>query len=280
MWRPSSRAVHVGVARGSRISSSPRPPGAETAFAPVARFMPPAALVPRVSGQREQPARGRHRRKIQRHAGAMQIHRGFQQRLVLPLAAHRRQHRHLGAAPGETFLNGMNQRGMRADFQPHVHAEFRQRIDRRRKLHGLPHASSPVGGAARFARATPAGDGAEKRDRLGLRHEIGQVLSRVPRRPAASADDGRDDRPGRVGRKRLAAPARRAIASSEIRAPGERQRTRAVERGDRDRAVVARDQRTRFLFAQTDGEHRSFAARAAIHEPRPQHDDPRALLPD
>ena len=28
MWRASSRAVQVGVARGRRISSSPRPPGA------------------------------------------------------------------------------------------------------------------------------------------------------------------------------------------------------------------------------------------------------------
>ena len=44
---------------------------------------------------------------------------------------------------------------------------------------------------------------------------------------------------------------------------GQGQRARAVDGGDRDRAVVARDQRTRFVFAQTDGEHGAFAARAA-----------------
>ena len=70
----------------------PAPARSEAAFAPVARFMPPAAFVPRVRGQREQPARGSHRRKIQRDAGKLEIHRGFDQRLLLPLATHRRQH--------------------------------------------------------------------------------------------------------------------------------------------------------------------------------------------
>ena len=65
---------------------------------------------------------------------------------------------------------------MRADFQPHVHAEIRQRIHRRGKLHGLPHASAPMDGAARFTGATPAGDRAEERHRLRLRLEIGQRL--------------------------------------------------------------------------------------------------------
>src|SRR5436190_19428060 len=65
---------------------------------------------------------------------------------------------------------------MRADFQPDVHAEVRQRIDRRRKLHRLPHASSPVEGAARFARATCASDSTEKWNRVGLWHEIGECV--------------------------------------------------------------------------------------------------------
>ena len=30
-----------------------------------------------------------------------------------------------------------DQRGVRADFQPDIHAEFRQRLDGRRKTHGL-----------------------------------------------------------------------------------------------------------------------------------------------
>ena len=63
-----------------------------------------------------------------------------------------------------------------------------------------------------------------------------------------------------------------------MRAPGEGQRTRAIDGGDRDGAVVAGDQRTRFLFAQTQGEHGAFAARAAVHEPRPEHDDPRGFF--
>ena len=55
---------------------------------PIARVMPPAALVPCVSGQRKHAARGSHRRIIQRHAGPMESQRGFSQRLLLPLATH------------------------------------------------------------------------------------------------------------------------------------------------------------------------------------------------
>ena len=83
----------------------------------------------------------------------MQIHRGFEQRLVLALAARRRRApAPWSAAPGEAFLNRVHERGMRADFQPDIHAEFRQRIHRRRELHRLPHAAAPVGGVARFRR--------------------------------------------------------------------------------------------------------------------------------
>src|SRR5687767_449118 len=59
---------------------------------------------------------------------------------------------------------------------------------------------------------------------------------------------------------------------------GEGQRTRAIDGGNGDSAVVARNQRMRFFFAQTEGEHGAFAARAAIHEARPKHDDPRGFL--
>jgi len=74
----------------------------------------------------------------------------------------------------EAFLNGMNQRWMRADFQPHVDAEIRQRIDGRRKLHRLPHSLAPILSDARRARAPLARHCAKKRNRLRLRREIGQ----------------------------------------------------------------------------------------------------------
>ena len=38
----------------------------------------------------------------------------------------------------------------------------------------------------------------------------------------------------------------------------------------RDRAIVPGDQRPRLLFAEPDREHRAFAARAFVHEPRAQ----------
>src|SRR5436190_18870076 len=70
----------------------------------------------------------------------------------------------------------MNQRGMGADLQPEVHAKFGEGVDGGGKQHRLPHPSSPVEGVAGFAGTTPAGDGAEKWDRPGLRNEIGEGL--------------------------------------------------------------------------------------------------------
>ena len=42
---------------------------------------------------------------------------------------------------------------MRADFQPDIHAEFGERVDRRRELHRLPDAAAPMRRVARFAGA-------------------------------------------------------------------------------------------------------------------------------
>ena len=59
----------------------------------------------------------------------------------------------------------------------------------------------------------------------------------------------------------------------------EGERTRAVEGGDRDGAVVARDQSAALHpRGRPNGEHGSFAARARFHETRPQHDDPRGFF--
>ena len=73
---------------------------------------------------------------------------------------------------------------MRADFQPHIHAEIRERTHRRGKLHRLAHTASPMLGAAGFARAAFAGDGAEKWDCVRLWFEVGnrdfEILGRGP----------------------------------------------------------------------------------------------------
>ena len=111
----------------------------------------------------------------------------------------------------------------------------------------------------------------------GLRHEIGERFleflgGRLHQRMMEGmidADEPREDALRlQLGEHRFERNAR----------AGEGQRTRAVEGGDRDGAVVARDQRARFIFAETHGEHGAFAARAAVHEARPQHDDPRAFF--
>ena len=44
-----------------------------------------------------------------------------------------------------------------------------------------------------------------------------------------------------------------------------RDRTRTVEGGNRDGAIVPRDECEGFLFRQTDGEHGAFAASAFLH---------------
>jgi hypothetical protein len=116
-------------------------------------------------------------------------------------------------------------------------------------------------------------------NRVGLRHEIGECFleffgGRLHQRVMEGmidADESSEDA--------LRLHLGEHCFERNARA-GEGQRTRAIDGGDRDGAVVARDQRTRFIFAQTQGEHGAFAARAAIHEARPEHDDPRGLLPN
>ncbi len=170
MWRPSSR-VDPGR-RGARQADVEQPfaARAEAAFAQFAGLVPPAALVPRVGGQGKQFARWRHRREIERHAGAMQIERGFEEAFVLALAAGGGgDRRPSGPRAARHSWIEMDERGMRADFQPHIHAEVGERIDRRDKLHGLPDAAAPVGGGAVVPGAALAGHGAEERNGLRLR---------------------------------------------------------------------------------------------------------------
>ena len=73
----------------------------------------------------------------------------------------------------------MRQRGMRADFQPHVHAEVRQRAHGRGETHRFANATAPVRGVARFAGATFAGHGAEKWNVARLRFKFGELASKA-----------------------------------------------------------------------------------------------------
>ena len=109
----------------------------------------------------------------------MQIHRGLEHGFVLAFPASGRQHRRFAAAPGEAFLNRMNERRMRADFQPDIDAEVRQRVHGGRELHRLPHPSPPVRGVARLAGAPLAGHRAEKRHRFRLRLRSANASSKA-----------------------------------------------------------------------------------------------------
>ena len=53
---------------------------------------------------------------------------------------------------------------------------------------------------------------------------------------------------------------------------GKRDRTRAVISGNRDRAIVPRDEREGFFFRQSDREHCAFAASTFLHQTRSQRD--------
>ena len=177
------------------------------------------ALFPRVSGEREQVPRRRHGGKIERHTGAMQIHRRLQHAIRV------RGH------DGPKRLRGLCVRARRDIPEsraraPDAHSFPAKRPHRNppalrppaRNCTGCAHAAAPVFGTARLAGAAVACDGAEKRDGVRLRFQVGERASNVSP-PAASADDETDDQPSRAARTRPALPTRRAIASSEKRGP-------------------------------------------------------------
>src|SRR5688572_24657688 len=77
----------------------------------------------------------------------------------------------------------MHQRGMRAEFQPDIHSEIRERIDRRSKLHWLANSASPVSRIATRARTLLPADRTKERRRLRLRLQIREgLLQRLRRR--------------------------------------------------------------------------------------------------
>ena len=129
-----------------------------------------------------------------------------------------------------------------------------------------------------FAGAAVAGDGAEKRNASRPAAGDRRALLRVPRRPAASADDGRDDRRARAARRRPAAPARRASLRAKVRAPA-----RVSERGPLKAAIVT-VRSWRAINARASSSPKPTASMVPspraqlVHEPRAQHDDPRAFF--
>ena len=246
--------------------------GSEPAVTRIARFVPPSRFFPRVSGQRKKMTRWRHAGKIDRDAGAVQVHGRLEHGFEFALAAGRRNHDGFGSASRQTFLGRMRERGMGVEFQPDVNAEFRQRIHRRSKTHRLANAAGPVGGITRFARAALAGHRAEKRDGSRLRFQIGQRLfqslsGRSHERMMKRMIDPHESRKCAL---RLELGGDRFERNSRTR---ERDGTRAVESGNRYCPIVSRDECDGFVLGQSDGKHRSFAASAFFHETRAQRDD-------
>ncbi len=166
---------------------------------------------------------------------------------------------------------------MRAELEPHVHAEVGERGHGGRKLHRLPNAATPMLGGAGFARATRAGDRAEKWDASRPRREVGQcgfegLRGRLHERMVKrmiDADKAHED----VLRLQFGGDGLERRTRS-----GERERARAIERRDAHGAVVTQDEVAGFVLAETDGEHGAFAARAFLHEAGALCDHPRGVL--
>ena len=154
---------------------------AEATFAPVRSFVPPAAAIPRICRQRKDTTRWRHGFEIERRSCTMQIHGGFQYRIVFPFPTDRRDYnRFRSATAGETFRNRMSEGGMGAELQPDIHTKVSNRIDRRRELNRLPDAACPMRRVTSITVKTVASDGAEQRNGFGLRCEVDQcILERV-----------------------------------------------------------------------------------------------------
>src|ERR1043166_1670175 len=78
----------------------------------------------------------------------------------------------------------MRERGMRVQFQPHVHAEIRERAHGRRKTDRLPKAPRPAGGDPRPPLPTLPRHGAKEWDRAWLRPDVGEFrFQGLRRRP-------------------------------------------------------------------------------------------------
>ena len=167
MWRASRRAIQVGVARGRRTSSRPRPPEPRRLSRQSVAFIPPAAAIPSISRQRKQtPGRG-HRREIERHSQAVKVQRGLEERIPAPArdARKRATGSLAAAAPGEASpaWNGRVP-GCAPNSSQTSTPNSASAFDGRGKLHGLAHAVAPMRGVAAIRPRAIAGDGAEKRD--------------------------------------------------------------------------------------------------------------------
>src|ERR1043166_7373313 len=94
-----------GRARQSHVEQSAAAVCKAT-FAPGSSLVPPTTSIPGVDREREQTTRWRHRFEVESHPCAMEIHRGFQQRIVFAFPANRRDHNRFRTVPaGETFMD-------------------------------------------------------------------------------------------------------------------------------------------------------------------------------
>ena len=266
-----------GLRAGQADVEQSAPAGREPAVAHVGRLVPPAFLLPRIGGKREQFARGRHGREIDGDAEPVKVERRFHGGFLLALAPGGRHHGRLLAGFREAFLDRDRQRRMAADFEPHIDVLGRHRLDRGDELHGLADARAPVGGGAILAGAAFAGHGAEERDRLLARAQIrkrggervGRRLhQRVVERVLHAHEAVENLALLEFGRHRL----------ERRPEPGDREGFRSVERCDARLRVVPRDEVACRLLVESHGEHGPREACAPGHHLRADHDDARGLF--
>ncbi len=282
MCRASSRAIQVGVARGRRASSKPRPPVAEAAFAPF-----PAIRATSGRGPRRRPAgKGadakasspRNRASRRRDAGPAR----FPARTRAPARGGPRRRPALFwrcCRHGRRGIPGWNGRAPDARRFPATHP---RRIP-------PAHRPRPRTAPAAGCRAPQwAASHASPSCRSPVTVEKNGIVSACGARSARSASSC-------IGRRLHHRVVERMVHLHESREDalrlqlrehrfqrdpraGESERARAVEGGDRHRAVMPRDERLGFLLAQTDGEHGAVAAGAVLHEPGPERDDARPFF--
>ena len=106
----------------------------------------------------------------------MEIVGRLDHRFLLALAAGGRNNLGLLPFAREAFLNGNGQRGVRAEFQPDIHAVLRHRVDRFDETHGLTDPAPPVGRDTVLPATTLSGHRAEKRNRPVAWLQVGQPL--------------------------------------------------------------------------------------------------------
>ena len=281
MWRASSRAVQVGVARGQPHVQQPAAAGAEPRLAPIGSIRATSGSCSRRKpGARAAGAKASSSAKSSATPCAVQVHaRSPAATRARDRAAPRRAPAPCASRAGEAFLDGVHERRMRPDLQPDVDAEIRQRRHRGREVHRLPDAARPMlrrrtprpahcrpvtvlkngtvsGCGCRSASASSSAAAAGSHERMMKR----MIHPHQARKDALRLQFGQH----RLERKLRSRPGSASVGPLNA----------AIVTVRSCRAISA----ARRLFVEADRQHGPFAAGAFVHETRPQHDDPRGFL--